>query len=167
MPAKNIGNGSLDWERQAECAKPENKAKQDFFFSADPEEKYQAKNLCFTCPVRAECLKFALEHKQIWWIWGGRDENEIRRTLSLDAEGNETRRGRYPQCGYCGARTSRLTTKVVDLPNGGRWTTAKAVECTVCNFEWKSRSSANAVQAYHAERKAKVERREAARTKKS
>ncbi len=156
MAISNGGVTLADLE-PGECKKPENFGKIDFF-SSDPEEKNRAKNLCFTCPVRGDCVQYALENSEIWGIWGGKDENEIRRTLSVNAEGIETRRGRFPQCPYCGARTSKLKTKVVDLPDGGRWTTAKAVECENCGFEWKSRSSANAVNAYHADRKGKADR---------
>ena len=155
----------MHWDTKAACKTPENFGKIDFF-SSDPEEKNKAKNICFTCPVRGDCVKFALENGEIWGIWGGKDENEIRRTLSVNAEGNEVRRGRYPQCPYCSARTSQLKTKIIDLPDGGRWTTAKVVECTNCGFEWRSRSSANAVNAYFAERRAKVERRETKKAKK-
>lgn len=145
--------------KDAECAKPENLHLQETFFSATPQERYKAKALCMTCPVRKDCIKYALENGEIWGIWGARDDNEIRRALSVNAEGQETRRGRYPQCPYCFARTSKLTTKTVDLPGGGRWTTARAVECSECGFEWKSRSSANAVDAYFA---ARAEKRAAA-----
>lgn len=124
----------------------------EWFFSEEPEEKYAAKNLCFSCPVRKDCIKYALEQKEIWGVWGGRDENEIRRILSVDANGDEYRRGRYPQCPFCFARTSKLKTYIVDLPGGGRWTTARMVECTDCGFAWRSRTSANAVNAYHVKR---------------
>lgn len=157
--------GPLAWQRDAECAKPENKHLQDNFFSSESAEKNAAKNLCFTCPVRKDCIKYALETNTIDGIWGGRSEGEIRRTLSVNAEGNEIRRRRAPQCPYCGERTSRLKVKVIDLPEGGRWTTAKVVECTRCGFEWRSRSSANAVNAYFAERAAKAERRAKAKEK--
>jgi WhiB family redox-sensing transcriptional regulator len=140
------------WQSEAECAKPFYREKIDNFFSNKPEEKYDAKNLCFTCPVRKDCIKWALETKQIWGVWGGRDENEIRRILSVDADGNEIRRHRYPQCGFCQARTSRLATHIVDNPEGGRWTTMRLVECLDCGFVWRSRTSANAVNAYKAER---------------
>lgn len=142
-----------------ECAKPENIGYQDYFFSADAEEKYAAKNLCvIDCEVRDQCLKYALESQTIWGIWGGKDDDELRRTLSVNADGNEIRRSRYPQCPYCGARTSRLVTKTIDLPEGGRWATARGVECTVCGFEWRSRSSANAVDAYFSQKEAKKSR---------
>lgn len=157
-----ITNGETEhWETQAKCKTPEVYGKYDFF-TTDTDEKNVIKNICFTCPVRGDCVKFALENNEIWGIWGGKDENEIRRTLSVNAEGVEVRRGRYPQCPYCGARTSKLMTKTIDLPDGGRWTTGKMVECTNCGFDWRSRSSANAVVAYHTER-AVVEARAARR----
>ena len=147
---------NTDYQKDAECGKPEYQEFIDFFFSADPQEKYAAKNLCFQCPVRKDCVKFALESKEIWGVWGGRDENEIRRTLSVNADGDEIRRDRFPQCPYCTARTSRLKTHVVDNPEGGRWTTMRLVECLDCNFVWRSRTSANAVNAYHANRDEKA-----------
>jgi hypothetical protein len=140
------------WDRDALCAKKSNKHMIEWFFSEDKEEVYAAKNLCFSCPVRRDCAKYALETKKIWGVWGGKDENERRRTLSVDANGDEYRRNRFPQCGYCSARTSKLRTYIVDLPGGGRWTTARMVECTECGFSWRSRTSANAVNAYHAQR---------------
>ena len=142
----------MSYIKDSLCSKKEHGRYVELFFSEIPEEKYEAKNLCFSCPVRKDCIKYALESKQIWGIWGGKDENEIRRTLSVDANGDEYRRGRYPQCGYCSARTSKLKTYIVDLPGGGRWTTARMVECTDCGFAWRSRTSANAVNAYHSER---------------
>jgi hypothetical protein len=148
----DINEEDKHWQSRALCAKKSNKHMIDWFFSDDTEEKYAAKNLCFTCPVRRDCIKYALESKKVWGVWGGKDENEIRRTLSVDANGDEYRRNRYPQCPYCSARTSKLKTYIVDLPGGGRWTTARMVECTDCQFAWRSRTSANAVNAYHAER---------------
>ena len=116
--------------------------------------------MCFECPVRSQCLQWALEHRQIWGIWGGRDEVDIRRTLSVSYSGEETRRRRYPNCPYCTARPSKLETSIEELPNGGRWTTAKVVTCTECNFSWRSRTSANAVEAYKLEKLEKDKKRE-------
>lgn len=149
---------SLEWQRNALCAKPENKDNIDWFFAPEFNKKYSAKNLCFQCPVRKSCLQWALEHRQIWGVWGGKDEVEIRRTLSVSYLGEETRRRRYPNCPYCTARPGKLETSVVQLDSSGRWNTAKVVTCTECGFAWKSRTSANAVDAYKAERVEKIER---------
>ena len=42
------------------------------------EEVEAAKALCRTCPVRAECLAFALETNQEAGVWGGASEEERR-----------------------------------------------------------------------------------------
>lgn len=155
---------SLEWQRNALCARPENRHYLDWFFSKSFEEKYQAKNLCFSCPVRAQCLQWALEHKQIWGVWGGRDEIEIRRALSVSYDGEETRRRRFPNCPLCSAWPSKLEVSVEKLPGGGRWTTAKVVTCTECEFSWKSRTSANAVEAYKAARSEKPSSRKTSKS---
>jgi WhiB family redox-sensing transcriptional regulator len=147
--------GDLSWHEDAECRKPAHKKLKSYFFSNVPSEKYDARNLCFSCPVRKTCLKWALDNKQIWGIWGGKDEAEIRRALSVSHTGQEIRRQRFPNCPYCGARPIKLDVEMRDDPDGGRWTTAKYVVCSECEFEWKSRTSANAVNAYKAAKAAK------------
>jgi WhiB family redox-sensing transcriptional regulator len=139
------------WKADGVCADPKiSRQVADDFFSYDPARASAAKKLCFSCPVRKDCIKWALENNQIWGIWGGKDEQEIRRTLSVNADGAEIRRDRYPQCLYCGARTSRLNPIIAENPDGGRWTTVRLVECLDCGFVWRSRTSANAVNAYKA-----------------
>jgi len=150
---------NLKWQRDALCAEPENKEAMEWFFSKEPKEKYAAKNLCFSCPVRKQCLQWALEHRQIWGIWGGKDEVEMRRTLSVSYKGEEARRRRFPNCPYCTARPSKLETSSIEVPGGGRWTTARIVTCTVCKFSWRSRTSANAVEAYKQHREDRTAKR--------
>lgn len=158
---------SLEWQRNATCAIPSNSAYIDYFFSQDFSQKYAAKNLCFSCPVRKQCLQWGLEHRQIWGIWGGKDEVEIRRALSVSYLGEETRRRRYPNCPYCTARPAKLQTSVEQLDTTGRWTTAKIVTCTECGFAWRSRTSANAVDAYHAERAEKLAKQQKEKLRKN
>jgi WhiB family redox-sensing transcriptional regulator len=163
-----MSKGKLDlgWQQEALCADPSNVYMREFFFSTKPDEKYQAKNLCFLCPVRQDCLKWALENRQIWGIWGGKDEGEIRRALSVSWNGQESRRQRYPQCPYCTARPNKLETLVMDVPGGGRWKTMRVVHCLACDFSWRSRTSANAVDAYHVARAEALERATREREKK-
>jgi WhiB family redox-sensing transcriptional regulator len=161
-PANNI-----EWQREALCSKAENKHVRDWFFSKVPRERYDAKNLCYSCPVRRQCIQWALEHRQIWGIWGGKDELEIRRALSVSYTGEESRRRRFPHCPYCSARPSKLETASVEMPGGGRWTTAKIVICTVCHFSWRSRTSANAVNTYKLERQEKAEKKQRLKEKKA
>ena len=154
-PAEN-----LKWQSEALCAKPSNKKYLDWFFSKDFSEKYDAKNLCFSCPVRKDCLQWALEHRQIWGVWGGRDDVDIRRALSVSYSGEEIRRKRFPNCPFCSARPDKLKTEIVDIPGGGRWTTAKIATCSECNFSWRSRTSSNAINLYHEEKELKLKKKQ-------
>lgn len=146
-------NEQYEWQEESACSRPENRHAVEFFFSTKKEEQLEAKKICGGCPVRRDCAKYALETRQIWGIWGGNDEIENRRTLSVDIDGVESRRGRYPRCPYCKSNTAHLSTAVVPRPGGGRWTSMKIVKCEVCEFVWASRTSANAVEAYHAAKK--------------
>jgi WhiB family redox-sensing transcriptional regulator len=150
---------NLDWQDGALCSLPEQSHVREWFFSKDTKQRYAAKNLCFECPVRGDCLQWALEHRMIWGVWGGRDEVDLRRALSVSHDGEETRRRRFPNCPYCGARPSKLSTGTAEVPGGGRWTTARIVTCSTCDFSWRSRTSANAVDTYHAERAERAGRR--------
>jgi hypothetical protein len=42
----------------------------------------------------------------------------------------------------------------------------RLVHCTACDFTWRSRTSANAVDAYHVERNEKIERLKREKAKK-
>jgi hypothetical protein len=142
---------NINWHEDSECSKPKNKEKLTFFFSNNKNEQHQAKLMCGVCPVRKDCIKWALESKQIWGIWGGLDYKKIRRILSVNWDGQEIRLKKFPKCPACQAPTNKLSTKTVKRPSGGRWATMRMVECTHCNFEWQSRTSANAVDAYKAQ----------------
>lgn len=160
------GLSRFDWQDNAECKKPENKHLAPNFFSAELKDRYDAKNLCYSCPVRKDCLKYALEEKELWGVWGGKDESEIRRALSVSHEGKEIRRTRFPNCPYCGARPVKLQVLVRPSPEGGRWPTMRLVNCTECDFTWRSRTSANAVSAYHSAREKSKKKAESSKKKK-
>lgn len=40
-----------------------------------------AKAVCMTCPVRVECLEWALDTKQPYGVWGGKTERDRRELL--------------------------------------------------------------------------------------
>ena len=151
---------SPDWHEDAECAKPENVDKIDNFFANKPAQQWEAKKLCKICPVRIECTQWALNNKQIWGIWGGLGPEQIRRTLSVNWEGQEMRHKRFPLCPYCKDKTKHLKTETIDRPDGGRWSTMRIVRCNKCAFTWQSRTSANAVDAYHAIEQKKQQKRD-------
>ena len=65
------------WRSVAACRS----ADPDLFFPISDsgpalEQAVEAKAICATCPVRRECLAFALRTKQVHGIWGGTTEHE-------------------------------------------------------------------------------------------
>lgn len=48
----------------------------DAFFPVHASDTAAAKATCSDCPVRAECLTWALEHGERYGVWGGLDEAE-------------------------------------------------------------------------------------------
>jgi hypothetical protein len=138
-----------EWHEDSECGKAPNRKFVKDFFSNKSAQQQRALKLCSVCPVRQHCLKDALEEKVLWGIWGGLTYKKLRRTLSINWQGQEMRHKRPPLCPFCSAKTTSLITKTVSRPNGGRWATMKLVECLDCNFSWQSRTSANAVEAFH------------------
>jgi WhiB family transcriptional regulator, redox-sensing transcriptional regulator len=74
---------SIEWRVSAACrfAEPE------LFFPVSAAgrsaaETERAKSVCARCPVRRECLQFALATRQAYGVWGGMSEEE-RRTVHL------------------------------------------------------------------------------------
>jgi WhiB family redox-sensing transcriptional regulator len=52
----------------------------DVFFDDDPARADAARAICADCPVRAECLEFALADRSVTGIWAGTDDAQ-RRTI--------------------------------------------------------------------------------------
>jgi WhiB family redox-sensing transcriptional regulator len=63
------------WQERALCAQTDPEA----FFPEKGGSTREAKRICSTCEVRAECLEYALEHDERFGIWGGLSERERRR----------------------------------------------------------------------------------------
>lgn len=51
----------------------------DLFFPTTREETEQALAVCASCPVRPECLEYALEAGERFGIWGGLTEKRRRK----------------------------------------------------------------------------------------
>ena len=67
--------GELAWQDRALCAQTDPEA----FFPEKGGSTREAKKVCRSCEVRAECLEYALEHDERFGIWGGMSERERRR----------------------------------------------------------------------------------------
>lgn len=76
------------WQDAAVCASVD----PDLFFPETGGSTVTAKRLCRSCPVRAECLEYALANDERDGIWGGYSERE--RARFARAEGRVLRRCR-------------------------------------------------------------------------
>lgn len=73
--AETAEHADPDWYERALCAQTDPEA----FFPEKGGSTREAKKVCAVCPVRAECLAYALEHDERFGIWGGLSERERRR----------------------------------------------------------------------------------------
>jgi WhiB family transcriptional regulator, redox-sensing transcriptional regulator len=63
------------WQDRALCSQTDPEA----FFPEKGGSTREAKRVCRSCEVRAECLEYALGHDERFGIWGGLSERERRR----------------------------------------------------------------------------------------
>jgi len=63
------------WQERALCAQTDPEA----FFPEKGGSTREAKKVCLSCEVRAECLEYALANDERFGIWGGLSERERRR----------------------------------------------------------------------------------------
>lgn len=52
-----------------------------FFFPSDGVGVEHARHVCADCPVKIECLEYALRYRIEHGVWGGASERERRRIL--------------------------------------------------------------------------------------
>jgi len=67
--------GALSWQSEALCAQTDPEA----FFPEKGGSTRDAKRICESCDVRAQCLEYALANDERFGIWGGLSERERRR----------------------------------------------------------------------------------------
>jgi len=81
MP-RPVYNESYGWQARAACRS----ADPNLFFGPQHEAREvkaareaKAKSVCAICPVRQECLAFAMATNEPFGVWGGLNELERRR----------------------------------------------------------------------------------------
>lgn len=68
------------WTRQARCAE----TGPEIFFPPADDPATRARAVCARCPVREDCLAYALDAGEQYGIWGGLDPRErqnLRRSM--------------------------------------------------------------------------------------
>lgn len=83
----SLGLIQADWPNESACG-PEDAelffAEKGYGKSEDPDV-LAAKEICKKCPVKVECLEWALSHNEPFGIWGGLTPSERRRIKKLSA----------------------------------------------------------------------------------
>lgn len=74
-------SAQLDWENRALCKEVD----PEIFFPEKGCSTREAKQICGLCPVRSECLEYALDTGQRYGIYGGLSERERRRLRNSPA----------------------------------------------------------------------------------
>jgi len=74
------------WRVQAACRDLVT-ADYDPFFADTKDGQLEAIAICATCPVRDDCLTFAVRTGQQYGVWGGQPEQTIRRLIARDRGG--------------------------------------------------------------------------------
>lgn len=62
----------------------------DLFFPDSGQSAEPAKRICRRCPVRAECLEYALRHGERFGVWGGLSERQRRMLAATDRGAGRT-----------------------------------------------------------------------------
>ncbi|MFN8035152.1 MAG: WhiB family transcriptional regulator [Acidimicrobiia bacterium] len=63
-----------------------------FFFPSDGVGVEAAQRICRECPVKADCLEYALTYRIDHGVWGGASERERRRILRARRAGRAVTR---------------------------------------------------------------------------
>jgi WhiB family transcriptional regulator, redox-sensing transcriptional regulator len=103
----SIRTGPADWRAQGACQQED----PELFFPVTGTgpalvQLDQARAICRRCPVRAQCLSFALETAQDHGVWGGTSEDE-RRALRRNRRRRQGTTGAAREWAHRDARSDR------------------------------------------------------------
>lgn len=71
----------LEWKQLGLCSQVD----PDLWFPEKGGSAREPKRICQDCPVRAQCLEYALETDQRFGVWGGTSERERRKIKRASA----------------------------------------------------------------------------------
>lgn len=54
---------------------------EELFFSTNPEDQEQARDMCYQCPILVECLSYSVRNQEPYGVWGGLTERQRRKLL--------------------------------------------------------------------------------------
>ena len=97
------------------------------FFPTRHETAVAAKKICETCPVKDDCLEYALEWTDLVGIWGGTSGRERRQLRSLELK---LARGQAKLCTRC-----NTIVPIRDLKKDRRRPDGYESRCKACHNE--------------------------------
>ena len=68
-----------DWHEQASCRDPQHDPEWWWADATDVVARAHALHVCWDCPVRPQCLAYAIEAEEHEGIWGGKTPDQRRR----------------------------------------------------------------------------------------
>lgn len=81
-PEPTVDDSATAWMQRGNCRN----YPPDMFFPSDGVGVDRARRICNAdCPVKGECLDYALDHRIEHGVWGGTSERERRRILKARA----------------------------------------------------------------------------------
>ena len=90
MTDRELTTGAADFRAEGLCAQTDPEA----FYPEPREPAAPAIAVCHRCPVRVECLEYALTHDERFGVWGGRSARErarLRRDRALPSRAERAR----------------------------------------------------------------------------
>ena len=111
----------LGWQPEGSCQQVEHA---EYFINDSSAHQSWAKRICRGCPVRFQCLQWALERPEPSGVWGGLSCRERRAVAAIAHDGTwRLEVARKPWCPWC-------RSKDVFAPSERR------LECHRCKFNW-------------------------------
>lgn len=76
-PGSGLIRADAEWMAQASCRGLD----PNLFHPGPHTDQSEPKAVCAKCPVREQCLDYAIRHREMFGIWGGLNERERKRRL--------------------------------------------------------------------------------------
>lgn len=128
---------NLAWQKQSICVTDDIDVLNIFYTSeldssseSSAENIKEAKRICGNCPVRLDCLQYALDTEERFGVWGGSDEVTRRWALSVDQYGKPIQRLGEIKCPNCSG---------TDIETISNRRVKTHLKCSTCALAWWSR----------------------------
>lgn len=108
-------NEDLSWQDHGRCRQV---ADPDLFMPEDDDSTRQAaaKLVCQDCPVRTQCLAYALAHQEPFGIWGGTTPRERRALTPIDRRSVGTHDAAIARLTRLGKTAAEIATELAITP---------------------------------------------------